>query len=71
MRREKGEEMGDKAQEITVQQRPPWIEDDTVKNCRSCNKEFGVFTRKVPISLTFLIDQTDIFYGIFSFSCIG
>lgn len=37
--------MADKYQE-TVQQRPPWIDDATVKNCKSCNKEFGVFTRK-------------------------
>lgn len=39
--------MGDKVESITVQERPPWIDDSSVKSCRKCNKEFGVFTRKV------------------------
>ena len=41
-------------QELTVQERPPWVDDATVKTCRNCNKDFGVFTRKVTLLLIFL-----------------
>ena len=49
----RGERSMAQQQELTVQERPPWVDDASVKTCRNCNKDFGVFTRKVTLLLIF------------------